>query len=122
MEKITICFDKADEISNEAAELLEKAYALYKQARLAKRDENEKIVQHVVDNTCMTAPLSASALLNGFEGISSQKLVGRLMNDRRVKSKKVRVRRKFVEVGEDGKPVENGDVMYATQVHNVYWG
>ena len=122
MEKITICFDKANEISNEAAELLEKAYALYKQARLAKRDENEKIVQHVLDNTCMKAPLSASALLNGFEGISSQKLVGRLMNDRRVKSKEVRVRRKFIEVGEDGKPVENGDVMYATQVHNVYWG
>lgn len=122
MEKITICFDKANEISNEAAELLEKAYALYKQARFAKRDENEKIVQHVVDNTCMTAPLSASALLNGFEGISSQKLVGRMMHDRRVKSKKVRVRRKFIEVDEDGKPVENGDVMYATQVHNVYWG
>lgn len=122
MEKITICFDKAIETNKEAAELLEKAYALYKQARLAKRDENEKIVQHVVDNTCTAAPLSASALLNGFEGISSQKLVGRLMHDRRVKSKQVRVRRKFVEVGEDGKPVENGDVMYATQVHNVYWG
>lgn len=122
MEKITICFDKADEISNEAAELLEKAYALYKQARFAKRDENEKIVQHVIDNTCMTAPMSASALLNGFEGISSQKLVGRMMHDRRVKSKRVKVRRKFVEVGEDGKPIENGDVMYATQTHNVYWG
>ena len=122
MEKITICFDKADEISNEAAELLEKAYALYKQARFAKRDENEKIVQHVIDNTCMTAPMSASALLNGFEGISSQKLVGRMMHDRRVKSKRVKVRRKFVEVGEDGKPVENGAVMYATQTHNVYWG
>lgn len=122
MEKITICFDKVNEVSNEAAELLEKAYALYKQARLAKRDENEKIVQHVIDNTCMTAPMSASALLNGFEGISSQKLVGRMMHDRRVKSKRVKVRRKFIEVGEDGKPVENGAVMYATQTHNVYWG
>ena len=122
MEKITICFDKADKISNEAAELLEKAFALYAQARKEKRDENEKIVQHVLDNTCMKAPLSASALLNGFEGISSQKLVGRLMHDRRVKSKEVRVRRKFIEVGEDGKPIENGDVMYATQTHNVYWG
>lgn len=122
MEKITICFDKANEISNEAAELLEKAYALYKQARLVKKDENEKIVQHVIDNTCMTAPMSASALLNGFEGISSQKLVGRMMHDRRVKNKRVSVRRKFVEVGEDGKPVENGAVMYATQTHNVYWG
>lgn len=122
MEKVIISFDKAIEINKEAAELLEKAYALYKQARIAKRDENEKIVQHVLDNTCMKAPLSASALLNGFEGISSQKLVGRLCYDRRVKSKQVKVRRKFVEVGEDGKPVENGDVMYATQVHNVYWG
>lgn len=122
MEKVIISFDKAIEINKEAAELLEKAYALYKQAQLAKRDENEKIVQHVLDNTCMKAPLSASALLNGFEGISSQKLVGRLCNDRRVKSKQVKVRRKFVEVDDDGKPVENGDVMYATQVHNVYWG
>ena len=122
MEKVIISFDEAEKVTKEATALLEQAYALYKQARLAKRDENEKIVQHVIDNTCMTAPLSASALLNGFEGISSQKLVGRMMHDRRVKNKKVRVRRKFVEVGEDGKPVENGDVMYATQVHNVYWG
>lgn len=122
MEKITICFDEVNKIHKEAAELMEKAFALYSQARWVERDENEKIVQHVLDNTCMKAPLSASALLNGFEGISSQKLVGRLMNDRRVKSKEVKVRRKFVEVGEDGKPVENGDVLYATQTHNVYWG
>lgn len=122
MEKVIISFDEAEKVTKEATALLEQAYALYKQARLAKRDENEKIVQHVLDNTCMKAPLSASALLNGFEGISSQKLVGRLCYDRRVKSKQVKVRRKFVEVGEDGKPVENGDVMYATQVHNVYWG
>lgn len=122
MEKITICFDEANKIHKEAVELMDKAFALYSQARWVERDENEKIVQHVLDNTCMKAPLSASALLNGFEGISSQKLVGRLMNDRRVKSKEVKVRRKFVEVGEDGKPVENGDVLYATQTHNVYWG
>lgn len=122
MEKVIISFDKAIETNKEATELLEKAFALYAQARKEKRDENEKIVQHVLDNTCMKAPLSASALLNGFEGISSQKLVGRLCYDSRVKSKQVKVRRKFIEVGEDGKPIEDGAVMYATQTHNVYWG
>ena len=122
MEKVIISFDEAEKITKEATALLEQAYVLYKQARLAKRDENEKIVQHVLDNTCMKAPLCASALLNGFEGISSQKLVGRLCNDRRIKSKEVKVRRKFVEVDDDGKPVEDGAVMYATQVHNVNWG
>lgn len=122
MEKITICFDEATKINKNAHELLKQAYELFAQSRDAKDAENEKIIQHVLDNTCMKAPLCASALLNGFEGISSQKLVGRLCGDRRIKSKEVKVRRKFVEVDEDGKPVENGAVMYATQVHNVYWG
>lgn len=122
MEKVTICFDKANKMNKEAHELLKQAYLLFKDSRDAKDAENEKIIQYVLDNTYSKAPFSASALLNAFEGINSQKLVSRMMYDKRVKHKTVTVRRKFIEVGEDDKPVENGDVMYATQTHNVYWG
>ena len=121
MEKITICFDDAKKLNENAKALLAQAYKVFGMAQEAKRNENEKIIQHVRDNTSYKKPLPASALLDGFEGISSQKLVGRLCYDNRVKSEQVKVRRKFVEVGEDGKPIEDGAVMYATQTHNVYW-
>lgn len=122
MEKITICFDDAKELSKNAKALRKQAYKVLQMAQEAERAENEKIIQYTLDSTNLKNPLSASALLNGIEGISSQKLVGRLCNDSRVKHQRAKVRRKFIEVGEDGKPVEGGAVMYATQTHNVYWG
>lgn len=122
MEKITICFDDAKELSKNAKALRKQAYKVLQMAQEAERAENEKIIQYTLDSTNFKNPLSASALLNGIEGISSQKLVGRLCNDSRVKHQRARTRRKFIEVGEDGKPVEGGAVMYATQTHNVYWG
>lgn len=122
MEKITICFDDAKKLSKNAKALRKQAYKVLQMAQEAERAENEKIIQYTLDSTNLKNPLSASALLNGIEGISSQKLVGRLCNDSRVKHQRARVRRKFIEVSEDGKPVEGGAVMYATQTHNVYWG
>lgn len=122
MEKIMICFDDAKELSKNAKALRKQAYKVLQMAQEAERAENEKIIQYTLDSTNLKNPLSASALLNGIEGISSQKLVGRLCNDSRVKYQRAKVRRKFIEVGEDGKPVEGGAVMYATQTHNVYWG
>lgn len=122
MEKITICFDGAKELSKNAKALREQAYKVRQMARQAEMEENEKIIQYTLDSTNPKHPLSASALLNGIEGISSHQLVSRLCNDSRVKRQRIRTRRKFIEVGEDGKPVEGGAVMYATQTHNVYWG
>jgi len=122
MEKITICFDDAKKLSENAKALREQAHKVLEKAWQAEREENDKIIQYVLDSTSYKKPLSASALLNGIEGISSQRLVSRICCDRRVEHRRTRTRRKFIEVGEDGKPVEGGAVMYATQTHNVYWG
>jgi hypothetical protein len=122
MEKIMICFDDAKELKKNAKALRAQAYKVLQMAEEAERAEHEKIIQYTLDSTNLKKPLSASALLSGIEGISSQKLVGRLCHDSRVKHQRTRTRRKFIEVGEDGKPVEGGAVMYATQTHNVYWG
>lgn len=122
MEKVTISFDEAQQMNKDAHELLAQAYQLFKNSRDAKEAENEKIIQFVMDNTYSKAPMCASALLNCFEGINSQKLVGRMMYDKRIKHKEVTERRKFVEVDDNGKPLDIGGVIYSTQTHNVYWG